>query len=245
MRYFFRVEYEGTNYGGWQYQPNADTIQAQLERAFSIAARQECKVVGAGRTDAGVHARGQGAHIDFPDEIDRERMIASVNGLLPRDIAIYNIQAVPGDFHARYGAIRRTYRFRLTTRKSPLLWNRAWFVRQPVDWEKVQASSESLLGTHDFSSFCAANTCNENKICTVEQVKWQQKDTDRVFIITANRYIYKMVRTIVGTLIDIGRGELQMSLSDIIASQDRTQAGATAPPFGLCLEYVEYPEGVS
>lgn len=242
MRYFFRVEYDGSRYGGWQRQPNAVSIQELLEKAFETALRVPVSIVGAGRTDAGVHAKGQGAHLDIKNLVDIRRCQRSINALLPREIAIFNLQQVSDSFHARYSAISRRYVYMICTRKRPLNFERAWLLFYDVDWDQVRNNLQFLKGTHDFTSFCASGSGTPNNICTVKNVSLEDEQGFIQFTIEANRFIYKMVRTIVGTLIEIGRGKLKLSMEDIIAAKDRALAGETAPPSGLFLENVFYPE---
>jgi tRNA pseudouridine38-40 synthase len=241
MRYFFRVEYDGTAYGGWQCQPNAPSIQESLARAFSIITRQTCTITGAGRTDAGVHASGQGAHIDIPGTITPSACEHSVNAVLPRDIAIYHMQQVPDSFHARYSALSRRYRYTITQRKQPLLNNHTWFLYHRVDWDRVRKAILFLTGEHDFSAFCASGSCTKTNICTVKHAALESGDDCWYFDIEANRFIYKMVRNITGTLIDIGRGRINRSMDDILQSKNRLCGGDTAPAGGLVLEHVGYP----
>ena len=241
MRYFFRVEYDGTAYGGWQCQPNAPSIQATLAAAFSMVTRYPCSIAGAGRTDAGVHARGQGAHVDLPDSIDFRACAHSVNAVLPADIGIYAMQPVPDSFHARYSALSRRYRYTITQRKKPLMRNQAWFLHHRVDWDIVQATIPHLMGQHDFSAFCSTGSSAKTGICTVVHASLEHINDDYVFEIEANRFIYKMVRTIVGTLIDIGRGKSETTIEAVIHSKSRACAGETAPACGLVLENVGYP----
>jgi len=241
LRYFFRVEYDGSRFGGWQRQPNAVTIQELLEKAFETALRVPVSIVGAGRTDAGVHAKGQGAHLDTENPLDIRRCECSINALLPREIAIYNLQQVSDSFHARYSAIGRRYVYLMCTRKRPLNFERAWFLFYNVDWERVRNNLHFLKGTHDFTSFCASGSDTPDNICTVKEVSLEDEQGFIKFTIEADRFIYKMVRTIVGTLIEIGRGKLKSSMEDIIAAKNRVVAGETAPPFGLFLENVFYP----
>jgi tRNA pseudouridine38-40 synthase len=242
MRYFFRVEYDGTRYGGWQVQTNARSVQQELNTAFSIVTRSPCIVTGAGRTDAGVHARAQGAHVDIDVPVETGKCEISVNAVLPPDIAIYGMKQVDPSFHARYGAVRRHYRYYLTDRKRPLLYKRVWMVFHDVDWERVERNIPLLPGAHDFSAFCASNTTTENMVCTVHSASLSWENGVRVFSISADRFIYKMVRSIVGTLIDIGRGRLDTTIDAIIAGRDRSGVGETAPACGLVLDYVEYKE---
>jgi tRNA pseudouridine38-40 synthase len=244
MRYFFRVEYDGTAYGGWQVQPNADSIQAQLEKAFSTVTRAACSVVGAGRTDAGVHARGQGAHVDGATIANIGACEIGINALLPRDIAIYGLREIDDGFHARFSAIKRTYRYSITTRKSPLSRERAWSIRHHVDWDKVRAALPHLLGPHDFTTFCSADTTTENMACSIVEASLNTDADPFVLTIAADRFVYKMVRSLVGTLIDIGRGRITTPLAQIIDSRDRSLAGTTAPAWGLVLDHVDYPGGI-
>jgi tRNA pseudouridine38-40 synthase len=243
MKLFFRVEYDGTNYGGWQHQENAPTIQDALERAFSTALRTPCAVTGAGRTDAGVHALGQGAHVAFDPAAAPENLRTcelSVNALLPSDIAIYRLQTVGDDFHARFSATSRRYRYALCPRKRPILFKRVWMVFYDVNWELAASMTPALLGDHDFSAFCAAGSGAAHANCTVRSASLAREGDLYIFSIEANRFVYTMVRSIVGTLVDLGRGRLSGSLAEIIESKDRRRAGMTAPACGLVLEHVSY-----
>jgi tRNA pseudouridine38-40 synthase len=242
VRYFCRVEYRGTNYGGWQVQPDNNSIQAELEQAFSVVSRTACKVIGAGRTDAGVHARGQGMHIDLPETIDPVRCLRSVNALLPDDIAIYNLQMVDDSFHARFSAVERCYKYYLVERKMPLHQKRVSVVTYDIDWKCVAAAIPALIGAHDFSAFCASGCSAKSMLCTVTHASLKKENHMQVFTIKADRFIYKMVRSIVGTLLDIGRGRITTPLESIIASENRERVGDTASPDGLVLEQVTYKE---
>jgi tRNA pseudouridine38-40 synthase len=244
MRYFFRVEYDGTRYGGWQSQENAPGIQDALSSAFTTVVRHPCSVTGAGRTDAGVHAAAQGAHVDIDADVNVARCERSVNAVLDDDICIYGMRQVAPEFHARYSALWRRYIYSMVSRKKPLLHKRVWMIFYEIDWARVQTNIPMLVGTHDFSAFCAAGTSTENMVCTVRDASLVEEAERRVFSITADRFIYKMVRSIVGTLIDIGRGRLTTTIGDIIAQKNKKAAGETAPACGLVLDYVEYP-GIS
>ena len=242
MRYFFWVQYNGSAYGGWQSQTNAPSIQETLEQAFSTAARTPCNVRGAGRTDAGVHARNMGAHVDCETEFDLFRMELSVNALLPHDIAIRSlVPAAPG-FDARFSARSRWYTYSMVTRKEPLLLGRAWKVFYKVDWKKIESEMHFLMGKHDFSAFCASGSSAKSKECTIKHVALENNGVVWKFSIAADRFIYKMVRSVVGTLVDIGRGDITDSLGAIIDSKDRKRVGETAPACGLVLEQVEYED---
>lgn len=242
MRYFFRVEYDGTEYGGWQRQPNAISVQEKLEEVFSTVLRTTVEITGAGRTDAGVHAAAQGAHVDLLNAIDVKKCELSVNALLPPSIAIYNLKQVDDVFHARFSAVRRRYRYYLSTTKRPLLFKRVWMVFYKVDWDLVRSNINQLHGSHDFSSFCSSGCGTENMVCNILNAELTERDGLIIFTIEADRFIYKMVRSLTGTLIDIGRGYLKTDLAGLLASKDRTRSGQTAPASGLVLDYVSYPK---
>lgn len=243
MRYFFRVEYDGTNYGGWQRQPNTLSIQEVLETTLSTVLRVPISIVGAGRTDAGVHARAQGAHFECNQEINFSKCMISVNAILPPDIAIYNLQKVPDSFNARFSAKSRKYIYSIRFRKCPLLYKRVWMLYYPIDWDRVAKECESILGNHDFAAFCASGSTSESTDCHIYQAGIQVDQEKAEFTIEANRFIYKMVRSLIGTLVDIGRGRLDDNLLNIIMSKDRFRVGETAPACGLVLDMVKY-EGI-
>jgi tRNA pseudouridine38-40 synthase len=243
VRYFFRVEYDGTCYGGWQRQHNAPSIQEALEKAFTTVARAPCRVTGAGRTDAGVHALAQGAHVDIDAALDAAACEVSVNALLPPGIAVYHVQPVSETFHARFSARLRRYRYCMCPRKRPLLFKRVWMVFYEVDWKRVARECGALTGTHDFGAFCASGSGARHAKCTVAQAGLTDEGDLKIFTIEADRFVYMMVRSVVGTLVDIGRGRITDSLADIVASRDRRRAGTTAPACGLVLDNVFY-EGV-
>ena len=240
MRYFFRVEYDGSQFGGWQRQPNATSIQQILEESLSLVLRTAVAVTGAGRTDAGVHAAGQGAHFDVPEKIDIKRCEFSVNSLIPTSIAIYNLCQVENSFHARFSAVQRRYRYYISERKRPLYYQRAWTLYHAIDWNLVSDNISQLFGTHDFSSFCASGCGSDNMVCSVSTASLDRQDDFYVFTIEANRFIYKMVRSITGTLVDIGRGQINASIEQLIGKKDRRCCGQTAPASGLVLDYVTY-----
>jgi tRNA pseudouridine38-40 synthase len=242
-RYFFRVEYDGTRYGGWQSQNNAISVQETIVSAFSTVVREKCPITGAGRTDAGVHARGQGAHIDVETSIDVRKCELSVNAVLPGDISIYHLQPVPPGFHARYSPKKRRYIYSIALRKKPLSFKKAWMVFYAMDWDKVRLNIAALEGKRDFTAFCAKGSNAKTMVCTIHRAELTKTADGYSFLIEADRFLYKMVRTIVGTLIDIGRGKIAASMKEIIESKDRAHAGETAPACGLVLDYVEY-EGI-
>jgi tRNA pseudouridine38-40 synthase len=240
MRYFFRVEYDGARYGGWQAQTNASSVQETIADSFSTVTREQCSITGAGRTDAGVHARGQAAHIDLQSPIDARKCELSVNAVLPDDICIYHLQPAPDDFNARYSAKMRRYVYYMTLRKKPLSFKKVWMVFYEVNWDKVRSCAQVLPGKHDFTAFCAKGSGAKTMTCTIRRAELESIADGYSFTIEADRFLYKMVRTIVGTLIDMGRGKITDSMEEIIKSKDRKKAGETAPACGLMLDYVEY-----
>ena len=240
MRCFCRVEYDGTAYAGWQVQENDRSIQSELESAFTTVVRRPCKIVGAGRTDAGVHAKGQGMHIDLPDDIDLSKCESSVNVVLPDDIGVYDFQRIGDSFHARFSAIERCYKYYIVSRKRPLWQGRALLVTFQVDWELVRKNIPCLLGKHDFEAFCSSGSSADSKVCDIKYAGLEEENGIRIFTIRPDRFIYKMVRSLVGTLIDIGRGRIKDSLGTIIDSKDRTLVGDTVSACGLVLDYVAY-----
>lgn len=242
-RYFARVEYDGTDFCGWQIQPDCITVQGEIEKALSTILRQEVKLMGAGRTDAGVHGKRQAIHFDVSGEVDCRKLFKGVNAITPPSIALYDIQEVPSDFHARFSAKERKYHYYISTRKSPLLKNRAAVITFPINWENVQIAANALLGTHSFTSFCASGCYTDNHKCTVRISELTKlDDTMWRYTIAADRFVYKMVRTIVGTLIEIGRGRITDSIESILENNDRDMAGITAPACGLVFEDVIYDE---
>jgi tRNA pseudouridine38-40 synthase len=241
MRYFFRIEYDGTRFGGWQYQPNCISVQQLIEEALAVILRTPCHITGAGRTDAGVHARAQGAHFDIAEEIDIERVTAAVDALLPPDIAGYAMERVAPDFRARFSAVSRLYRYYFSERKNPLYYKKVWKMNYPVDWGRVEREIKCLGGPRDFTAFCSSGADSKSMVCDITRAGLSKEGDITVFTIEANRFIYKMVRSLVGTLVDIGRGRLDDTLDAIIESKDRNRAGETAPACGLVLEGVFYP----
>ena len=242
MRYFCRISYDGTPFCGWQRQPGGRSIQQLLEQAAAVILRRPVGFTGAGRTDAGVHARAQGAHFDCEAPLDPGRFTQSMNALLPPEIAVYGVVPVASSFHARFSAVRRAYRYTICLRKSPLLRHRAWHVAWRIDWERLGEEAAALRGEHDFRTFCSSGSGSATAVCRVTDAVIVPEDECMVFSIEADRFVYRMVRSIVGTLVDIGRGEQRLPMKDIVDSKDRSLAGTTAPPCGLVLDNVVYAE---
>lgn len=239
------MDYEGTRYCGWQLQPNGPTIQGELERAFAIALREPVRVRGSGRTDAGVHASGQVAAAPITrDPGDLGKLRRSLNALTPDDIAVREIALVGDDFDPRRDARSRRYEYRIwrAPAESPF-WRRwAWHVPYPLDLAKMQAAAAMLLGEHDVVAFQGANAQPvESTVRRIAESAFVDAGPQWVFGIEATAFLKNMVRNVVGTLVEIGRGDRPAeAMAEILASRDRTKAGATAPPHGLTLVAVRY-----
>ncbi len=242
--YQMTVEYDGTDWHGWQIQPDENTIQGELEQALGIICRTEVPVVGSGRTDAGVHARGQIAHFILEHPIELSRLANSLNGVLPTSISVRNLQAVPDKFHARFDAISRRYSYTIQTVPAALGSKFSWFIRPSPDIAEMISAAPYLVGKNDYSAFCTTKSETKNRVCNITHASWSPGPPDGcwVFQIEADRFLHGMVRAIVGTLIEIGHGKRSPeSIIKIIGSRDRRDAGATAPAKGLVLETVGYP----
>ena len=238
MRYFIEFAYKGTHYHGSQVQPNGVTVQGVMQDAFATILRLPVALTFAGRTDAGVHAMQMFAHFDLDVEPPAKERL---NRLLPPDIAVYRIFPVADDLHARFSAKSRTYEYRISTRKSPFARDTRTYMPVPLDYTAMNDAARYLLGTHDFASFCKVHTDAKTTICTVTQAGWTTNGDGAIFTITADRFLRNMVRAIVGTLFEVGRGKLSpQNFSSVIASQSRQAAGQSAPPEGLFLTRILY-----
>jgi len=246
LRYFLELSYKGTSYHGWQRQPNAGSVQQVLEEALAVLLGNEIQIIGAGRTDTGVHARQMFAHFDadIPPEQSNE-LIFRLNRFLPPSIAVYGIHAVSADAHARFDAISRSYAYHLTTQKNPFNNEQAYFYNAPLDIDTMNAAAAMLLEHTNFKCFSRSKTDVKTFDCNVTEAFWEHRQSELIFHITANRFLRNMVRAIVGTLLDVGTGK--RSLSDFQAaldSQDRKQAGSSAPAHGLFLTEIRYPNTI-
>ena len=242
VRLRFVVEYDGTGFSGWQIQPDKRTVQGELIRAFELATRQQVHLVGSGRTDAGVHARMQVAHVDLQEPVDDlSRIQRSVRGITGPEIAIRDLTPAPEGFHARYSARERRYRYRMTLEPHALARHMEWLLRGRVDLEAMQAAAPAFEGEYSGRSLCAAFAPNRDAVVKVRHARITHDGDMVYFDVAANRFVTQMVRIMVGTLVEIGQGRREIdSIKPMIALHDRTAAGPTAPPHGLCLEYVEY-----
>ncbi len=237
------LEYNGAGFSGWQIQPGLPTVQEAVEEALAIVLRTPVGVVGSGRTDAGVHARGQVAHFRTEMPIDPYRTAGSLNGLLPESVVVLTLDQVQETFHARYGARRRTYTYQVTTAPRAIDRGLRWFLRPAPDFERMNRAAESLVGRKHFGAVCRTSSETRNRVCHVDSARWlaEQRAGDWRFVISADRFLHGMVRAIVGTLVEIGRGyRAEDDLGRILESRDRRLAGPAAPPHGLVLESVEY-----
>ncbi|MCQ2010591.1 MAG: tRNA pseudouridine(38-40) synthase TruA [Sporolactobacillus sp.] len=239
------VAYDGTLFHGYQVQPGKRTVQRDIEAALSrMHHGQLIKITASGRTDAGVHAFGQVFHFETPLRIPEDRWPLALNSLLPNDIYVRQAEEVPEQFHARYDVKKKEYRYRLLTRPEPDLFRRAYtsHIKQPLDVDAMNLAAAEILGTHDFSCFCAANTDVKDKVRTIYHLSVQQeKDDEMVIRVVGSGFLYQMVRIITGTLLDVGTHKIASDkVAEIIAGRDRQAASATAPPQGLTLWQVTY-----
>ena len=243
-RYFITFRYDGTNYHGWQIQPNANTVQQELQRAMSLLLRKDIEVVGAGRTDTGVHARMMAAHFDEELPMACDQMVYRLNRILPRDISVIDVFPVADEMHARFSAISRTYHYYIHTRKDPFERHYSLQINYPLDFKKMNEAASYFLQHDDYAAFCKAGGDNKTTICHVTEAKWvQTSPTTWYFEITANRFLRNMVRAVVGTLIEVGRGKITLQqFLDILHNGTRSDAGESMPGNALFLEDVGYPK---
>lgn len=242
MRYFVWFSYDGTAYHGWQIQPNGNSVQAELQRALSTLLREEISVTGAGRTDAGVHARQMVAHFDFSEAIDLEQLAYKLNRILPCDIAVDRVELVDDDMHARFSATSRTYHFYIHTKKDPFSRPYSTELHYELDFDKMNEAGRILMTYDDFGAFCKSHSDVKTTLCRVTKAEWvQTSETSWYFEITANRFLRNMVRAVVGTLIDVGRGRLTLDdFRKVIEGKRRTEAGESMPANALFLENIRY-----
>ena len=244
IRYKCTIAYDGTNFAGYQVQPKKRTVQLELEKVLTTMHKgKEVRVSASGRTDAGVHAKGQVVHFDSSLDLPPDRWKKALGTMLPADIAIIDIEKMDADFHARYNAIRKEYRYRilLSDTKDPFLRNYAYHYPYKLDLDLMKKASEYLKGTHDFTSFCSAKTEVVDKVRTVESIDFLKEENQLVISFVGEGFLYNMVRILVGTLLDVGIGKRRPEeMKEILAAHDRTKAGRTAPGHGLYLWKVEY-----
>lgn len=243
FRYFMHLAYNGAPYHGWQRQPNACSVQEELEKALSTVLRQPVAVTGAGRTDTGVNARCMYAHFDVEKEIaDTSRLVASLNSIVGRDIAVYSIVRVADDAHARFDATSRTYKYFIGKQKSPFGYHFAWTPPYALDLEAMNAAAAHLFDYTDFTSFSKLHTDVKTNNCRIDYARWDDEGDRLVFTITADRFLRNMVRAIVGTLVDVGRHKITVEqFCQIIERKNRCEAGTSVPGNALFLWDITYP----
>lgn len=241
-RYFIKLSYNGTNYHGWQIQDNAHTVQAEINEKLSLLLNEKINVVGCGRTDTGVHARDFYAHFDTKELItDPRDMGYKLDRFLPMDIAIQDIYKVPKDKHARFSAVSRLYKYYINRVKDPFVQGQSYFYHGQLDVEKMNEATLYLFEYTDFTSFSKLHTQNNHNNCTILEARWEKVDNGLVFTIKADRFLRNMVRAIVGTLMEIGKGKPEPDeIKRIIEAKDRSKAGFSVPAEGLFLEEVSY-----
>lgn len=244
MRYFVELQYDGGAYCGWQRQPDQPTVQGVIEDALTKLLRRPTEIVGAGRTDTGVNASFYIAHFDTTEEIDCDHITYKLNAMLAQDIAIRRIYRVADDMHARFDAVEREYTYFLSPVKAPFRRHSAWIYYIPLDIEKMNRAAEVLLTTDDFTTFAKLNSNNKTNICHVTHARWEREEDGTLrFTIRADRFLRNMVRAIVGTLVDVGRGRYTVEeFADIVASRDLSRASSGAQPQGLFLSNIRYRE---
>jgi len=236
------LEYDGSEFCGWQWQPNGRSVQGVLQDAAEALLQQLTNVVGAGRTDAGVHALGQVAHFKTASDLDLRAIRLGLNSYLPADVRVLGASEVDDRFHARFSAISRTYRYVVSTTMRAIARQYTWFCKYKLDVDKIQIASEFLTGTHCFATFSKRSATEEHYLCDLKEIRWELHDGSLVMEVTANRFLHNMVRIIVGTMVDVGRGKLGPDgVRDMLNSGDKSRVGSTAPPHGLFLVRVNYP----
>jgi len=246
LRYFISLTYNGTDFHGWQWQPNAISVQQLLQDGLTAILKKEIKIVGAGRTDAHVHAEQFYAHFDFDNIVDTKDLVYRLNSFLPITIVVYNIFLMKDNAHARFDAISRTYQYHIYLGRNPFMIETAWqLYNKKLDIKKMNQAAKYLLDYTNFKCFSKSNTDVKTYDCKIEFAQWKLDDKKLIFTITANRFLRNMVRAIVGTLYDIGIGKNSPeSIKDIIESRNRQLAGFSVPAAGLFLTNIDYPENL-
>jgi tRNA pseudouridine38-40 synthase len=247
QRYFIELSFKGTEYHGWQSQPNAISVQQIIEEAFGLLIKENIRITGAGRTDTGVHASYFVAHFNTGTELIKpyRETVRKLNHMLPRDIAVFSIFPVSGNAHSRFSALSRTYKYFISKRKDPFRHETSCFISGTPDLEEMNRAAGELFNHRDFGSFARTNTDVRTNICTIMHAGWEEYDDTLVFTIKANRFLRNMVRAIVGTMLKIGYGKLSVEeFRKIIEARDRRRAGTSALAQGLILTEIEYPSEI-
>ncbi len=244
-RYFIELSYKGTNYHGWQIQKNATGVQQLLNKALSLKTSSDIETIGSGRTDKGVHALQQFAHFDISKGINEEHLAFQLNRVLSNDIVIKRIFEVNPEAHARFDAVSRSYQYKINRLKNPFLIDTSYYRRGDLDLSLMNQAAGLLMGTQDFESFSKVKTDVNHFRCTITRSEWIEEDDKIYYYVTADRFLRGMVRTLVGTMLDIGTGQTSLEdLKRIIASLDRQKAGRAVPAHGLYLTEVKYPSDI-
>jgi len=243
QRYLLTFEFDGTDFNGWQKQPDGRTVEGEIEKAFSQLYQQEINIIGQGRTDSGVHAKAQTAHVDLPDKFSTDRVIYAMRGLMPQDVALTDIKTVQADFHARFDASGRSYQYRISLGPATLRRNTVWVNHSEPDMEQLQNCAEKVMGEHDFVNFCIPN--NEEfgtTLCSISRSEWFKKNGLLIYEIEGDRFLRHMVRRLVGSMMQVATGKLTMPEFEKYLNGPETDKKAhAAPPSGLILLKVHYP----
>ena len=242
MRFFIQLSYNGTNYHGWQIQPNATSVQETLTKALSVVLnKKDIEIMGAGRTDSGVHASQMFAHFDYENEIDSQTIVHKLNSFLPKDIAVSNIILVDENAHARFDATQRTYEYKINNSKNVFLDKLSWYYNKELNVNAMNESAELLLKFIDFQCFSKVHTDVNTFNCSITEAFWKTENDQLIFTISADRFLRNMVRSIVGTLVYVGLGKISKAdFQTIIESKDRKKAGFSVPAHGLYLTKIKY-----
>ncbi|MCT4614287.1 MAG: tRNA pseudouridine(38-40) synthase TruA [Marinifilaceae bacterium] len=243
QRYFIRCAYKGTNYHGWQIQPNAISVQEVINNALSVLLNTKTNCVGCGRTDTGVHALDFMLHFDTDVEFDIEKFKIRINRFLPQDISVFEIMKVRNDYHTRFDAISRAYIYKISTIKHAFRQDTHWTTHYDLNIEQMNEACKILFEYIDFTSFSKLHTDTKTNNCKIMEAKWEQKSDEILFLIKADRFLRNMVRAIVGTMVELGRGKIDLNeFRQIIESKNRCKAGVSVPSQGLYLSEIKYDE---
>jgi tRNA pseudouridine38-40 synthase len=242
MRYFIKLAYNGKNYHGWQIQPNATSVQGEIQEKLSILLKQNTEIVGCGRTDTGVHAKVYFAHFENQEALDTEKFCHQLNAILPKAIVIYEVFLVQDQMHARFNALERAYEYVIATEPNPFTHELSWFVPKKLDVEAMNQAAQLLLTHKDFECFSKVHTDVKTFLCDIRYAHWEMNaNKELVFTVKADRFLRNMVRAIVGTLVEVGKGKVTLSdFKQILESKNRSEAGQSVPAHGLFLSDVKY-----
>lgn len=245
MRYFLELSYNGKDYHGWQIQPDAISVQEVLENAMSTLLKTKIALVGAGRTDTGVHAKQMYAHFDVDETLDDQNLVYKLNSFLPKDIAVHTVFEVKPEAHARFDALSRTYLYRIALKKDVFNFDAAYLIKQDLDVDEMNKATKILFEYKDFQCFSKTHTDVKTYICDIMKAEWTRVGHELHFVIQADRFLRNMVRAIVGTLVNVGLHKIKAEdVHRIIASKDRGEAGYSVPAQGLYLTQIDYPESI-